>query len=68
VDVIEKYRILILEYFGSSEEQGGGGGGWSANDKIAAVRYNKFQIVFLLENFFSVFAHSGILFHVLQTK
>jgi hypothetical protein len=61
---IEEHRILILEYFESSEEQGA----WSANDKMAVTEYNKFQIFFLLKLLSSLFAHSSILFHILQTK
>jgi hypothetical protein len=68
VNIIEQHRILIMEYFGSTEGQEG----WTANDRMAAIGYKKFlkkfQTVFLLKLFSSVFAHSDILFHILQTK
>ena len=45
---------------------------WSANDKMAAIRYKnflrKFETIFVLKLFSSVFASSYILYNLLQTK
>jgi hypothetical protein len=58
VNITEQHRILILEYCGSSEEQEG----WSTNDRMAVISYKKFQTVFLLKLFSSVFTHYDFLF------
>jgi hypothetical protein len=43
-----------------------------ANDKMTTIKYKKFlkkfRTVFLLKLFSSVFEHSDILFHILQTR
>ena len=45
---------------------------WSANEKMAAIRYKKFlrkfESIFLLKLFSSVFVSSYILYNILQTK
>lgn len=68
VNVIDEHRNLIIEYFEGIEEQDG----WTANDKMAAIGYMKFlrrfQTVFLLKLFSSVFASADILYNILQTK
>jgi hypothetical protein len=47
---------LIMDCFGSSEGQE-----WqSASDSMAVIRYRKFQTVFLLELFSSVFTQFDI--------
>ena len=68
VNVIDEHRVLIIEYFEDIEKQDA----WSANDKMAAVGYRKFlrkfETIFLLKLFSSVFASLDILYNVLQTK
>lgn len=67
VNVIDEHRVLIIEYFEDIEKQDA----WSANDKMAAIGYRKclrkFETIFLLKLFSSVFASSDILYNVLQT-
>ena len=68
VNMINEHRVLIIEYFEDIEKQDA----WSANDKMAAIGYRKFlrkfETVFLLKLFSTVFAFSDILYNVLQTK
>jgi hypothetical protein len=68
VNMIDDHRVLIIEYFENTEMQDA----WSANDKMAAIGYRKFlrkfETIFLLKLFSSVFASSDILYNVLQTK
>jgi hypothetical protein len=61
VNVIEEHRIFILKYIEYQE-------GWSTNDRMMAIECKKFQTFFLLKLFPFMFAHSDILFHILQTK
>lgn len=68
INVIDEHRVLITEYFEGIQEQDG----WSANDRMAAVGYKKFltkfETVFLLKLFSSVFVSSDILDNILQTR
>ena len=68
VNMIDEHRVLIIEYFEDIEMQDA----WSPNDKMAAIGYKKFlrkfETIFLLKLFSSVFASSYILYNLLQTK
>ena len=68
VNMVDEHRVLNIEYFEDIETQDA----WSANDKMAANKYKKFlrkfESIFVLKLFSSVFVSSYILYNVLQTK
>ena len=66
--MVHEHKVIIIECFEDIEMQDA----WSANDKMAAIGYKnflrKFETIFVLKLFSSVFASSNILYNLLLTN